>query len=353
VTVAATAPGKVILLGEYAVLKGAPALVLAVERRAHVLAVARTDTQLVVDAPDLGLVGACFTLDVHGEPQFDAQLDASARSKLGFVAAAVRAAAAELKAGVVPSGVSLRIDSQAFVDAHGHKLGFGSSAAVTVASLACVRALWGEGPLIGGEQTLFVPALAAHAAAQCGAGSGIDVAASVYGGLAVFMRQGSGVPTVRPLPYPTWLDPVVVQVGEATSTPAMIAALQSYAQRSAARYEALMMALAQASAAGIAAVTRLAEQDFYDAVATFAKGLTDLTRASGVGIVSVAHEHAGAVAREAGAVYKPTGAGGGDLGVAFARDQQARAGLVAAFQAAGLSVVACAPALTGIEVSVS
>ncbi len=38
---------------------------------------------------------------------------------------------------------------------------------------------------------------------------------------------------------------------------------------------------------------------------------------AGISIVSDVHRHIGQIVRDAGGIYKPSGAGGGDIGVAF------------------------------------
>ena len=93
------APGKVFLMGEYAVLDGAPAVVAAVGRFA---------------------VG---------------QFIPGNESESPFVEEAVRATLAGLgeRAAALPAG-SVLVDSSGF-SAGGHKLGLGSSAAVTAASV--------------------------------------------------------------------------------------------------------------------------------------------------------------------------------------------------------------------------
>ena len=48
--------------------------------------------------------------------------------------------------------------------------------------------------------------------------------------------------------------------------------------------------------------------------------LRELDAAAGIGIWSACHEKLNSVARKAGVSYKPSGAGGGDFGLAFSRD---------------------------------
>ncbi len=74
------------------------------------------------------------------------------------------------------------VDSSAFFGPDGRKLGFGSSAAVTVA----LASLLGADPQTPDEEILH-PAVAAHRHAQGGRGSGYDVAASLFGGAGLFI----------------------------------------------------------------------------------------------------------------------------------------------------------------------
>lgn len=159
--VIATAPGKLILTGEYAVLDGAPALVIAVDRRV----VARRE----------------------GIPPGSPFLLAVARELAQRYGAASPGALAALE---------IAVDSSAFYDAadRTQKLGLGSSAAVTVAATAL--ALAAQHGAIDRDEVLAI-ALAAHANAQ-GAkgarGSGADIAAAVYGGAIVFTMPGHAHP---------------------------------------------------------------------------------------------------------------------------------------------------------------
>src|SRR5262245_37809403 len=138
----ARAPGKVVISGAYAVLEGAPAIVAAVDR--YVTADARRTADAVT--PEVRAA-----LGNRDAPAFDARA---------------------LRRG-------------------DNKLGLGSSAAILVASLGAV-ALRDLGPLSDDALAaqVFEPALAAHRAAQ-GGGSGIDVAASTYGGVLIAQRRTS------------------------------------------------------------------------------------------------------------------------------------------------------------------
>jgi mevalonate kinase len=164
------APGKLFLVGEYAVLDGAPAVVAAVSRHAVAQFIAG-------GAPDS---------DVVAEAVF------AARSGLGERAAAL------------PPG-SVMVDTSAFA-AGETKLGLGSSAATAVASVAAVLELAGL-PVATHRDLCFSMADQAHRAAQGGLGSGADVAAAVHGGLIQYRRSGATFPQIERLSW--WCSPRV------------------------------------------------------------------------------------------------------------------------------------------------
>ena len=59
---------------------------------------------------------------------------------------------------------------------------------------------------------------------------------------------------------------------------------------------------------------------FLPAVGAFWQGLEHLGRVVGLPILSEEHRRLHRLARECGASYKPSGAGGGDLGLVFSTD---------------------------------
>lgn len=151
----ATAPGSLMLMGEHAVLHGKRALVCAVNRFMRVRLTPRSDRRVHIQSA-LGDV--------------EAELDAiEPRAPFQYVWTALKQFA-----DGAPCGCDLSIESD-FPDT----IGFGSSAAVTVATLAALDALCGRSL---DWRTLHERALDVIRSVQ-GAGSGADAAASVFGGL--------------------------------------------------------------------------------------------------------------------------------------------------------------------------
>lgn len=156
--ITATAPGSLMLFGEHAVLHGRLALVCAVDQRIGVTLSPRTDTEINMTS-SLGE----FHTDlrrVETVPDFR------------FVVAAIKKYADK-----IPSGFDLEIVSE-----FPHNIGFGSSAAVTVAMTAAL-AQWISGDV--DSVAVFKSSRETIRAVQ-GMGSGTDVAASVYGGLVLY-----------------------------------------------------------------------------------------------------------------------------------------------------------------------
>ena len=164
--VGATAPGKIVLLGEYAVALGRPAIVAAMDRRLG----CRIRLEPGQGRLHIGKgVNRC-DLPLHRDTVEDAPLE------MRFVAAAARVGARffDLKA------VDLNIETWSEIDRAESKVGLGGSAAIVAATLAAVGAA--SGSQKGDPTTLAGLGVAVHRLAQKG-GSGADVIAATLGGV--------------------------------------------------------------------------------------------------------------------------------------------------------------------------
>jgi mevalonate kinase len=172
-SICASAPGSLMLLGEHAVLHGRRALVAAVNQRLTVKLTPRQDRQLEIRSA----LGAHTTsLD-----------DPETHPKFQFILAAAAALP------IVSSGLTIEVTSE-FSD----QIGFGSSAAVTVATVAALRHFDG---LPTDPRTILEAARAIIRSVQ-GRGSGADVAASVYGGMVLYRAdplEVTPLPAVHPI----------------------------------------------------------------------------------------------------------------------------------------------------------
>lgn len=177
------------LLGEHAVLQGNHALVGAINRRITIQ-LTPTESDFVSIQSGLGTYQSPLC-DLVDHPSFR------------FVLKAI-----EQHQSRIPSGFALKIESEFSAD-----IGFGSSAAVTVAThAALLKWLFVSPPA---EEQLFKLALETVQHVQ-GRGSGADVAASVFGGIVCYTTA----PSFQPVPISVPIT--AVYCGYKTPTPEVI-----------------------------------------------------------------------------------------------------------------------------------
>jgi phosphomevalonate kinase len=271
--VIARAPGKVVLAGAYAVLEGAPAWVAAVDR--YVIADSAQAAELVTPEVREALRG-------------------------------------------VPGARAPWFDASALRDrATDRKLGLGSSAAILVASLAAL-ALERDPELEPAAlaHTVFERALRAHRRAQ-GGGSGIDVAASAFGGILRFQRaggagagEGEGDPRVTARALPANLAVAVWSSPEAASTSSMLARVSALREAGDTHYRRIIARLRGAAEACDDAVTAAA---WLDIAREQLAGLCELGQRARIPVVTEPMQAFQRAVSDSGAVVLPSGAGGGDV----------------------------------------
>jgi phosphomevalonate kinase len=251
------APGKVVLLGEDAVLDGAPAIVAAVDRGV---------------ACDVSPAAERSWSVPGGDDR--------------FVAAALHAAEA-------PAG------HYTFSDYNPPdlptKAGLGGSAAATACAVAAARAMRN---LPDDPAALHALAARVHHDVQ-GSGSGIDVAAACHGGVLRF-QEGA----VTPLPP---ITPTVVFSGTSARTGPRIDHYLTWPDRG-------------AFVARSSQVVSLWAEDPVEALREGARLLTWMTWEAGVSYWTEGLRELVELAEECGGGAKPSGAGGGDVVVALFPD---------------------------------
>lgn len=293
-----SAPGKVVLWGEYAVLTGAPALVQAVDR------CAKCTLEPGDDGWRFSAAGHRAPPVRIGRQQLLGAEPPAADSVWAIAWHVLRA----IDATELPPGGAVRFDTEAFSLPDVGKLGLGSSAALCTAACAAFAHLLGR-------QASLDSALRAHASWQGGHGSGIDITAAWHGGLLKFQRAAdTGAVSAEPWPLPAELVIRFVFSGRSARTRDHLERLRQW-QRAGGRFE--LDALAEAAA------TLFDSAQPLDALPAYVTALERLDAAAGLGIFSEPHRQLALLARTAGVVYKPCGAGGGDIGAAFACDATA------------------------------
>lgn len=319
-TFTVSAPGKVVLLGEYAVLEGAPALVMAVNRRVQVALEARTGPGCSVSAPgwttgtarfELGPAGATWA--TGNDPVFDLARHVIHCFFEGLINTAAYPA------------FHLELDSHALTTpgpSGPEKLGLGSSAALTVA-LWHALSYYAAMQQAGHRSVELAELIRIHAAFQNDRGSGLDVAASLHGGLIAYRRTPQ--PHAKPSRLPADVGYCFVWSGRQAVTGQFLAGLDQWRDSQPGTYQCHMDSLMALSEAGVRAAAGGESEECLRLVEEYASALEALGRASGADILSAPHRELRELARRSGVVYKPCGAGGGDIGVALSRDPGALA----------------------------
>lgn len=205
-----------------------------------------------------------------------------------------------------PAHLAVAIDSSACYR-RGQKLGVGSSAATVTVLAAALRALRGETPAL--SELIDI-----HAAFQ-GGGSGLDVAAAFAGGVTRYQDRQAA-----PVQLPEGLAKQAVFCGEGTATAGRLAAFSAW------RGDGTPAALSRLVDAAEVVFGHLHEAgDFAEAYGDYADALARFDQTPNLGIFGPRHRRIRELAVRAGVSYKPCGAGGNDIGLAFSADATAMA----------------------------
>ncbi|MFC9606395.1 phosphomevalonate kinase [Streptomyces niveus] len=381
-TVVRHAPGKLFVAGEYAVVEpGNPAILVAVDRHVTVTV---TDTDAsdgagrgagggaadVVISSDLGRRSVGWRrregrLVLHGESDGDGD-GRQARAALAHVVSAIETVdrlLAERGLPVRPLDVSV----SSRLHEKGRKFGLGSSGAVTVATVSAVAAFCG---LRLPREDLFRLALLATAELDP-KGSGGDLAVSTWGGWIEYrapdrthvldLARRLGIDralrapwpghAVRRLPPPAGLSLEVGWTGSPASTAAMVSALHRRTWRGTASHQKFVETTTDCVRSAVAALDSGDGPGLLHQIRRARQELARLDDEVGLGIFTPGLTALCDTAEAVGGAAKPSGAGGGDCGIALLDAGAARdiTHLRQRWERAGVLPLSVRPALEGTE----
>ncbi len=301
-----SAPGKLMLLGEHAVIYGWPCIVTAVDQRLFVSAEKITSSQLEIDAPQV--------------------------SNTRFVEAAVQQFFSGPGNQYAHQGVRLSAKSE-FTS----QVGFGSSSAVTVATVGALFELF---EIAYTPEDIFRLAFAVSRAVQ-GGGSGFDIAAAVYGGTLFFRHSGGEIH-----PFARGVHLVVGYSGEKADTMTLVSQVRQRHEADQGGIDSIFETI------GNLVVTGAKALEGSDVVLLGECMNKDQEQLTALGVSTPKLDAMISAARTAGALgAKLSGAGGGDCMIALVQSDT-EAAVKTAIEAVGGQVIPVKTHAAGVRLEV-
>lgn len=336
-TITASAPGKLFITGEYAVLDHAPALLTAVDVRATCRLWPAESATWRIHTPPVDTAPAVFTLQ-DGLPCWQGE-------PVALLDAAWQGLRERDRKALQSRAWNISLDTSAFF-LKDRKLGLGSSAA---ALTALMGALWTAADELPPEPEAFEAVQAAHRAWQ-GGGSGADIAVALTGGTILYRRDPR---IAAPVALPEGLEILPVWSGKPASTAGFLRRLAEFQAASPEIFRERFAVLEREAEEAALAVANGDVNSFLEAFVDSGAALRALGAAAGLDIWSDAHEQVGRVIADCGGLYKPSGAGGGDVGLAIlqAGDEQRLEGVKSALSSAGFNILPLRFGARGLHVA--
>ncbi len=373
-----SAPGKLMIAGEWAVLElGNACLVSAVNKRMQAnierLETVGKDRKVILNSDDMGIRNKEAIFD-GTKLVFQPELSDEEKKKLGFVKEAIEVALRYVfeKTGHLES-FSLKTageGSQINVDGAPKKVGFGSSASSTVATIAAVLELHGL-HIEKNRDVIYKLAALAHYRAQGKLGSGFDIAASTFGGVFSYiapdlakvtaeLHAGTSVRKIAEMRWPLLHVQALevphdacIAVGwtkSSASTVELIGKVNEWKSRNPGGYNGHMERISEIIDRLLQAWKLKDREQIMDRLRENRKVLQDFTREAGVSIESEDLKKLADIAEQLGAAGKLSGAGGGDVGIALCFDSHLAERIKAEWRGAGIMPLDAALDSNGVRV---
>jgi len=350
----AKVPGKAVLIGEYAVTDGLPAYAMAVDRYAKVWLEPCSADACQLEAPQLCADPFFFQLDSNGVVNWDR--DHKDWQKVAWTANLIdrllggvldQHLAADSKQALMP--FRLTIDTSAlFLDLpHDDqyddqfddqsrprvKLGLGSSSAIAVGLFLVLlqhvqQSSRPDDQLLPTPESTLNTLLPVYREAQNGQGSGIDLAAAIYGGLVVFSNRQSGQCATEQLRVNSarWPDSLLLDfawTGRSASTTTLLKHYRQWQQTSPdqatqwnRRARTMLKETAQALSAEDADL-------LVQLLSAYGRAMSTIGGWMGLDLTPETHLMIMQQAKRLGLAAKPSGAGVGDLALIAGTDAKA------------------------------
>ena len=192
-----SAPGKLMLFGEHAVVHGRPCIVVSVDHRINVSLGKRDGDKIYLDAPDVAVKNYIASLN---------DLEKPFPKETRFVFGAIKNF---FERHNLKSGLNIKTESESL-----NKFGLGSSSAVIVSTIKGLAELFG---IRMNNKELFDLSYKTVLDIQ-EVGSGFDVAAAIYGKTLYFVTAGKIIKSMEVKELPL----IVCHTGIKADTPTLV-----------------------------------------------------------------------------------------------------------------------------------
>lgn len=351
-----SAPGKLFISGEWSILEmGTKGLVAAVNSRVHVK-ISGAHDGIAVSADDFNIRGAKARYE-NGKLLFE-NIDEKAKETLKLVSESIAISLRYLEEKYIqfrPFGIETNSkDLQIMMHGQPKKVGFGSSAAVVVATIAAILNYF---DYKASKEELYKLATIAHYYAQGKVGSAFDVAASSYGGLFVYsrfdpdwltkkMESGEKVSKiieekwpgfhVEQLAIPNDFRLLIGWTKQEASTSPLVKQMNEYKKNNVEEYSDLIKNVAECADRAIDAWKRGDHERFFKCLQQNRQALAELGEKSGVNIETPDLQLLAHIAEKHGVAGKLSGAGGGDCGIAVCFDHDTEERITSEWKKTGI-----------------
>jgi len=326
-TVTTSTPGKLILLGEYAVLEGSPAIVAAVNKYAKITIDESPDTYFYLDALNIGFENLPFFIETDDSLKFKSKLKDDEINLLSLFSKIFSYIIKYYKSqNIIPQPCKIKIDTSDFYFENSkYKLGLGSSAAISVGLIESICKF--NNLNFKNKNDLFQIALNSHFEAQGKIGSGIDIAASTNKGLGIFQKSANNY-SYKHIQLPNDLYIIPVWTGASTSTSEFVSKTNKFKKNDSTGFNLIINEMKKNAEQGCAYIINNNSANFLDTVHKYYELMKKLGNNAEIPIISAVHEDIFKMINKCGGFYKPSGAGGSDIGIAITNKQQVQKNII-------------------------
>ncbi|MEM7826636.1 MAG: phosphomevalonate kinase [Candidatus Aenigmatarchaeota archaeon] len=354
-----SAPCKLFISGEWSILElGNQGMIAAINKRVHSI-IETNDKGIVISIEDFNINNLKCRFD--GRNLIFYEDVEPIKDKISFIKKSIEVALRFLKDNKIKlkpfkictwgEKTNIKINGKL------KKVGFGGSAAATVAVIGSVLAFHGYEAK---REEIYKLATIAHYFAQGKVGSGFDVAASTYGGLFVYKRfdpewltkKIKSKESIKKIVKEKWPGfyferleiprDLILLIGwtrESASTSEMIKQMEEFKRNNPNVYNKLIKKIANIATNAIDAFKKGDRKEFLELLKENEKGLADLGKAAGINIETPELKKLCELANMQGAAGKLSGAGGGDCGIAICFNKNIKEKVENAWKKGGIYII--------------